>query len=75
MVYLHKGRISTGTYSKLKNKKYRSYCILEKINGNAYIVNLPKDMVISSTFNVADIFAYYPRDEARSKPNLRASSF
>lgn len=42
-----KGRISTDTYNKLKNKKYGPYRVLQKINGNDYIANPLKDMTIS----------------------------
>ena len=46
----------------------------KKINNNAYVVALPPDMSISSTFNVADFYEYYPPDVPDSG-NSRSSSF
>jgi hypothetical protein len=65
-----------GTYTKLSDKKHGPFQILQKINDNAYVVDLLAVMAISPTFNVADIFEYHPPDESFSHlPNSRASSF
>jgi hypothetical protein len=73
MVYLRKGQLLTGASGKLRNKKYCPCKILRKINDNAYVVDLPGDLAISSTFNVAYIFEYFPPKD--SKLSSRTSSF
>ena len=73
MVYLCKGRLAIGASGKLRNKKYGPCKILKKINDNAYVVDLPEDLAISSTYNVTDIFEYFPPKD--SELNLRTSSF
>jgi hypothetical protein len=66
MVYLHKGRLPAGTSGKMKNKKYGPCKIIKKINDNAYVVDILDNLAISSTFNVADIFEYFPPEDSGS---------
>lgn len=63
MVYIKKSRLPIGRSSKLTNKKYGPFTVLEKFGENAFRINLPSSMNISNTFNVADIFPYYVPDE------------
>ena len=46
--------------------------VLERINNNAYKVDLPGDYEVSTTFNVADLSPFYPDT---SLPDLRVKSF
>ena len=52
MVHFHKEQLPTGEYNRLKKKKIGPFHIFQKINDNAYIINLPKSCAISKTFNV-----------------------
>jgi hypothetical protein len=70
MVYLCKGRLLAGTSRKMKNKKYRPCEIIKKINENAYVVDLPDNLAISSTFNVANIFEYFPPEDSSSNSRM-----
>ena len=45
--------------------------VLERVNENAYKVNLPRDYRVSATFNVADLSPYL---EDAHLSNLRANS-
>lgn len=55
MVHLSKKRSLVGTYNKLKAKKIGIFPITKKIND-------PGEWKISRTFNVKDLFEYYPLD-------------
>ncbi|PKU62750.1 hypothetical protein MA16_Dca023314 [Dendrobium catenatum] len=64
MVRLRRERFPPGAYSKLAKRKLGPVPIIAKINDNAYSIGLPADCNTSSTFNVSDISAYKPADDA-----------
>ncbi|KAI0525233.1 hypothetical protein KFK09_004626 [Dendrobium nobile] len=68
-VRLKRERLPVGEYSKLGKRKWGPFAILTKINDNAYIVDLPDEFNTSRTFNVKDIYAYYPPDELETQPH------
>jgi len=59
VVHLHKDRHPAGSYFKLKAKKIGPHEI-KKINGNAYVVDIPSEFNMSLTFNVSNLRKYYP---------------
>jgi hypothetical protein len=71
MVYLRKERLPAGVHGKLRQRKYGPFSIL-KISDNAYVVDLPREMNISNTFNVADISLYHP-EQALYEETSRSS--
>ena len=62
--------------SKRKNKLMpradRPFEVLERVNDNAYKVDLPGEYEVSATFNVADLSPYY---SDASPQDLRVKSF
>nr|GEW65741.1 RNA-directed DNA polymerase [Tanacetum cinerariifolium] len=74
MVFLCKERFSIGTYSKLHPNKYSSYKILQKINYNAYVVDVPNNMSISKNLSVSDIYKFHTKAMNVGKNSRMSSS-
>lgn len=70
-VVLTRDCMPAGTYNKLKPKKIGHLKVLERINDNAYRLQLPSDITTSDVFNVKYLSRYFPPDQphdSRSNP-------
>ena len=66
-------RLPLDVEGRLIQRKYGPFSILRKINDNAYVLDLPPEMGISNTFNVAELALYHP-EQALYEDNSRLSS-
>jgi len=71
-VHLRKKRFPSKRKSKLMPRADGPFEVLEKVNVNAYKINLPGEYGVSCTFNVADLKPYFEDDKFE---NLRANFF
>ena len=75
MVKMRPERFPQGSNRKLQARITRPFKILRKIGANAYILEIPSDWEISSTFNVEDLVQSMPSNpferssESEPKPN------
>jgi hypothetical protein len=65
MVWMHlrKDRFPTLRRSKLMPRAAGPFKVLTKINDNAYVLDLPAELGVSASFNVADLKPYVGEDE------------
>lgn len=63
MAHFGKGRTLVVTYSKLLDMKLGPFRVLHKVGYNACILDLHDDPKLSSTFNISDLYEYYPPGE------------
>ena len=71
-IQLRKERFPFKRKSKLLPRSDGPFEVLEKVNPNAYKIDLPGDYGVSATFNVADLSPYYDAEE--DLPSLRSNS-
>ncbi|KAJ0505917.1 putative nucleotidyltransferase, Ribonuclease H [Helianthus annuus] len=70
-VHFRKERFPQKRRSKLSPRSDGLFEIIEKVNDNAYKVDLPGEYGVSATFNVADLRPYYDEDD--ELPSLRTN--
>jgi len=71
-VHLRKERFPSKRKSKLMPRANGPFEVLERINNNAYNINLPWEYGVSTTFNVADLSLYLEDDTLE---NLSVNSY
>jgi hypothetical protein len=62
-LHLSKDHFPTLRHSKLMPRAAGPFKVLTKINDNAYILYLPAEFGVSTSFNVADLKPYVGEDE------------
>jgi hypothetical protein len=66
-IHLRKERFPDQRKSKLMPRGDGPFCVLAKINDNAYKIDLPPSYGLSNTFNVADLLPYTSEDTSESR--------
>ena len=67
-VHMRKERFPTRRQSKLQPRGDGPFQVLERVNDNAYKLDLPGEYNISATFNVADLSHFDAGTDSRSNP-------
>ena len=67
-VHMRKERFPAHRKSKLSPRGDGPFQVLERINENAYKIDLPGEYNVSSTFNVADISLFDAGSDSRTNP-------
>ena len=65
---MRKERFPTRRRSKLHPRGDGPFQVLERINDNAYKLDLPGEYNISATFNVSDLSSFDVGDDSRTNP-------
>ena len=65
---MRKERFPARRQSKLHPRGDGPFLVLERINANAYKLDLPGDYNISATFNVSDLSHFHGGDNSRMNP-------
>jgi len=67
-VHMCKERFPNQRKSKLQSRGDGPFQVLERINDNAYKINLPGEYGVSATFNVADLTLFDTDFDSKSNP-------
>ena len=65
---MRKERFPARRRSKLHPRRDGPFQVFERINDNAYKLDLPGEYNISATFNVSDLFPFDVGDDSRTNP-------
>ena len=68
-VHLRKDRFPEQRKCKLQPRGDGPFAVLERINDNAYKIDLPEEYGVSPTFNVSDLSPYFGPLESRTTPS------
>ena len=68
-VHLRKDRFPEQRKCKLQPRGDGPFAVLERINNNAYKIDLPEEYGVSPTFNVSDLSPYFGPLESRTTPS------
>ena len=68
-VHLRKDRFPEQRKCKLQPRGDGPFAVLERINDNAYKIDLPEEYGVSPTFNVSDLSPYFGPLESRTAPS------
>ena len=58
MICIRSKRYPLGTIKKLQARNTGPFKVLKKLGPNAYVIDIPSDYGISSTFNIVDLIAF-----------------
>jgi len=59
IIWIRPERFSSGANRKLHARSVEPFKVLQRVGSNAYVLDLPHDFGISSTFNIEDLVAYH----------------
>ena len=68
MIRLRPERFPSGTVKKLHARSAGPYKVSKRVGSNAYVLELPSDLGISSTFNISDLVEYRAPANIPSEP-------
>jgi len=71
-VHMRKERFSKQRKSKLQPRGDGPFQVLERINDNAYKIDIPSGYGVSSSFNIVDLTPFVVGDDSE---HLRANAF
>ena len=58
MICIRPERYPSGTVTKLQARSVGPFKVLKKLGPNAYVIDIPSDYGISSTFNIVDLIVF-----------------